>query len=162
MLIGSCNDAALALANYASHASGSDFVDLMNKQAQILRMQNSKFSNPMGFDSDGNYSTAGDLKLLISAIEQLSAFTDLGRRGSYSFSGSLNKTYYTRSTNSLIKNHSDIQAIKTGFTNEAHGAMATKFDIGSHQIVILVLDSQNRESDTLKLKAAVTESFNWD
>jgi hypothetical protein len=40
--------------------------------------------------------------------------------------------------------------------------MATKVEIGGHQIVILVLDSQNRESDTLKLKSAVESSFDWN
>lgn len=162
MLIGSCNDASLALARYVSQATGKDFMDLMNSQAKILGMENSEFSNPMGFDSDGNYSTAEDLKLLISAVEKLSAFTDLGRRVSYQFTGSLGKIYYTSATNILIKNHPDIQAIKTGFTNEANGAMVTKINIGSHQIIILVLDSQSRESDTLKLKEAVEGSFNWE
>lgn len=162
MLIGSCNDAALALSRYTEQVLGSNFVALMNRQAEILGMQNTKFSNPMGFDSRNNYSTAEDLKLLISAVEKLSVFTDLGRRTDYSFTGTLNQTYFTRTTNSLLKNHPEIQAIKTGYTNEAHGAMATKIGIGRHQIVILVLDSQNRENDTLKLKAAVSESFNWD
>ena len=162
MLIGSCNDGALALADYASQASSDNFVKLMNRQANVLGMQNSSFSNSMGFDSSGNYSTAQDLKLLITATQQLSAFTDLGRRTGYEFSGTGGKTYFTLATNTLIKDHPDIQAIKTGFTDEASGAMAVKASIGSHQIVILVLGSQNRESDTLKLKAAVESSFNWN
>jgi len=162
MLIGSCNDAAKALAEFTSRSSGNDFVELMNRQAAALGMQNSSFSNPMGFDSSGNYSTAEDLKLLITATQQLSAFTDLGRRTDYTFTGTKGKTYFTIATNSLIKDYPDIQAIKTGFTDEANGAMATKINIGDHQIVILVLDSQNREDDTLKLKAAVESNFAWE
>ncbi len=162
MLIGSCNDAALALADFTSQASGANFVLLMNRQAAGLGMSNSNFSNPMGFDSSNNYSTAEDLKLLITATQQLSAFTDLGRRIGYEFTGKGGKNYSTVATNTLIKNYPDIQAIKTGFTNEANGAMATKVEIGGHQIVILVLDSQNRESDTLKLKSAVESSFDWN
>lgn len=159
MLIGSCNDAAKALADFTSQVSEGNFVELMNRQAASLGMLNSSFANSMGFDNSGNYSTAEDLKLLIIATQRLSAFTDLGRRTDYKFSGSANKTYLTLATNTLIKNHPDIQAIKTGFTSEANGAMATKINAFGHQIVILVLDSQNRESDTLKLKAAVETSF---
>lgn len=162
MLIGSCNDAALALADYSSQSSGDNFVDLMNRQAKQLGMLNSSFSNPMGFDSNGNYSTAEDLKLLITVTQQLSAFTDLGRRTAYTFVGAEGKTYYTAATNTLIKEHPDIQAIKTGFTDEANGAMATKISISGHQIIILVLDSQNRERDTLKLKSATASSFDWN
>lgn len=162
MLVGSCNDAALALADFTAQASDNNFIALMNRQAKELGMLNSNFSNPMGFDSRGNYSTAEDLKVLITATQRLSAFTDLGRRSIYKFSGTAGKTYSTLTTNTLIKRHPDIQAIKTGFTDEASGAMATKVSLAGHQIVILVLDSQNRESDTLKLKAAITSSFNWN
>ena len=162
MLIGSCNDAAKALADFTSQTTGENFVELMNRQADALGMTNSNFGNPMGFDSNNNYSTAEDLKLLITATQRLSAFTDLGRRTGYEFSGSEGKIYFTSATNTLIKNHPDIRAIKTGFTNEANGAMAVKAKISSHDIVILVLDSQNRESDTLKLKAAAESSFDWN
>lgn len=161
MLVGSCNDAAKALADFTTQSSGSNFVDLMNGQAAVLGMVNSSFSNPMGFDNSSNYSTAEDLKLLIANTQHLSVFTGLGRLTSYKFSGSLGKTYSAAATNLLIKNHPDIQAIKTGYTNEANGAMATKVTLGGHQIIILVLDSQNREGDTLKLKSAIETSFDW-
>ena len=156
MLIGSNNDAALALAN---HTAGQNFVSLMNKQAQDLGMANTSYANPLGFDNSDNYSTADDLKLLITQTQKLAAFTDLGRRTSYKFTGSLEKTYSTVATNTLLKDHPDIQAIKTGFTAGANGAMATKIQIGSHQIVILVLDSGDREGDTLKLKNLVSQDF---
>jgi D-alanyl-D-alanine carboxypeptidase len=162
MLIGSCNDAAKALAEFISLSSGNNFIELMNRQAKSLGMLNSNFSNPMGFDSSNNYSTAEDLKLLITATQQLSAFTDLGRRIDYTFTGTKGKTYFTVATNNLIKNYPDIQAVKTGFTDEANGAMATKVTISGQQIIILVLDSQNREEDTLKLKAAITSDFDWN
>jgi serine-type D-Ala-D-Ala carboxypeptidase (penicillin-binding protein 5/6) len=162
MLIGSCNDAALALADYVAKATGSNFVNLMNNQAASLGMANTSFANPMGFDSVNNYSTAQDLKLLIMATQKLSVFTDLGRRSGYSFASLSGQNYSTVATNTLIKNHPDIEAIKTGFTNEANGAMATKVDIAGHQIVILVLDSQNRELDTLRLKNILESNFDWN
>lgn len=161
MLIGSCNDAAKALANYTARVSASDFVDLMNQKAADLGMQNTSYQNPMGFDNSGNYSTAEDLKILITKEQKLSVFTDLGRRTGYEFLGDLGKTYYASATNKLLQKYPDIQAIKTGWTNEASGAMATKVDIGGREAVIVVLDSSNRESDTLKLKSAIESSFNW-
>ena len=161
MLIGSCNDAAKALANYTTLVSGSDFVGLMNQKAADLGLQNTSYQNPMGFDNSGNYSTVEDLKILIIQEQKLSVFTDLGRRINYEFLGSLGKAYYTSATNKLIQKYPDIQAIKTGWTDEANGAMATKVDIGGREVVIVVLDSQNRESDTLKLKAALESSFDW-
>jgi D-alanyl-D-alanine carboxypeptidase (penicillin-binding protein 5/6) len=158
MLIGSSNDAALALADFTVRDTDEDFPSLMNSYARVLGMQDSHFSNPMGFDSIYNYSTAEDLKALISVTEKLSVFTDLGRRPSYRFSGA-KKTYYTEATNKLIAGHPDIQAIKTGSTPAAGETMATKFNMGENDIIIIVLKSRDREGDTLKLKAAVQSSF---
>ncbi|MDR3642976.1 MAG: hypothetical protein P4L74_05115 [Candidatus Doudnabacteria bacterium] len=152
MLIGSCNDAAKALAGYVSRTTGENFIDLMNRQALNFGMNNTKFSNPMGFDSVNNYSTADDLKLLIAATQKLSAFTSLGRRNGFQFTSGEGNIYTATATNKLLQTHPNINAIKTGYTNEAHGAMATEVLENGHRVAILVLDSKNREGDTLDLK----------
>ncbi len=158
MLIGSTNDGALALAHFAS-GSTVDFVKLMNQEAEKLGMENSRFSNPIGFDSNQNYSSANDLKKLVSVTENLAAFKVLGKRLSYEFSGSLNQTYRTEATNKLIASYPDLEAIKTGYTANARGVMATKLNAFNRQIIILVLDSPDRESDTLELRKAILENF---
>ncbi len=161
MLIGSNNDAALALAHFAGGTNES-FVALMNQQAKEIGMTNSNFANPLGFDSDENYSTAADLKLLITKTEGLAAFSNLGRRTSYDFVGKQNWTYRAIATNKLLARHPDINAIKTGHTEYSGGAMATKIEKNGHEIVILVLGSANREQDTLKLKSLVETVFDWN
>jgi D-alanyl-D-alanine carboxypeptidase (penicillin-binding protein 5/6) len=159
MLIGSNNDAAVTLADFTSRTTGENFVDMMNHEAESLSMINTHFANPMGFDSPNNYSTAEDLKILISQVENLSSFTSLGRETSYKFTSDDGVNYKTVSTNKLLASHPDIEAIKTGYTEQAQGAMATKFNLGTRQVVILVLDSQNREGDTLTLKQQIETNF---
>ncbi len=159
MLVGSVNDAALTLANHTEQATGKKFTDLMNAQARILGMQKSNFSNPTGFDSQYNYSTAKDLKNLIEITQRLAVFKNLGRRNSYSFSGESRSNYSTQATNKLIEQYPDLSAIKTGYTKGAGGAMATKLDYKGHEIVILVLDSKDREEDTLRIRQAVITNF---
>jgi D-alanyl-D-alanine carboxypeptidase (penicillin-binding protein 5/6) len=67
LIVQSGNDAALTLAlNIAGSESG--FVDMMNKEAQLLGMRNTHFSNPSGLPDAQNYSTAADLALLAAAI----------------------------------------------------------------------------------------------
>lgn len=161
MLIGSCNDAGLALSDFTALKTGKEFVDLMNLQAKELKMEDTNFSNPLGFDSAENYSSANDLKILISNVEKLAAFTNLGRRTEYNFLGSANKTYHTKATNKLIYNHPDIQAIKTGYTNNSGGAMATKISVDGNEIILIVLGSQDREGDTLKLKKIISQNYSF-
>ncbi|MEK7161466.1 MAG: serine hydrolase [Patescibacteria group bacterium] len=161
MLVGSNNDAALALVYFVG-GTKENFVYLMNEQAKKIGMRNSNFSNPLGFDSLENYSTASDLKLLITQAENLAAFSNLGRKTGYDFTGKLGKKYHASTTNKLIANHPDINAIKTGYTEISGGAMATKIEKKGREIVILVLGSPNREEDTLKLKGLLETSFDWN
>ena len=67
LIIQSGNDAAITLAvNIAGSEAG--FVDMMNKEAKRLGMQDTQFANPVGLSSAQHYSSAYDLALLAAAI----------------------------------------------------------------------------------------------
>jgi D-alanyl-D-alanine carboxypeptidase (penicillin-binding protein 5/6) len=67
LIVQSGNDAAIVLAvNIAGSEAG--FVDLMNKEAKRLGMNNTRFSNPSGLPDAGHYSSAADLAKLAAAI----------------------------------------------------------------------------------------------
>lgn len=161
MLVGSCNDAALTLANHVQDFTNRDFVGLMNEQAQALGMTNSHFSNPLGFDSPGNYSTASDLLKLVLATQKYSAFTSLGEKTLYSFAGSLDYTYTCVATDKLIGRHREIEAVKTGFTQGAGQAMITKITQNSHSVFVIVLGSKDRQVDTLELEQQIFQNTIW-
>lgn len=67
LIVQSGNDAAITL---ALHIAGSEagFVDLMNKEAKRLGMNNTRFANPAGLPDAQHYSTAHDLALLAAAV----------------------------------------------------------------------------------------------
>lgn len=159
MLIGSANDAALALADHTESATGRNFTDLMNQKAKNLNMSNSNFSNPLGFDSTGNYSTADDLKQAVNVLQQLSAFTSLGRRTGYSFSSSAGKIFKIQSTNKLLETHPEMEAVKTGFTENSKGSIIAKVNWSGRKIIIIVLGSQDREKDLVNLEREIMESY---
>jgi D-alanyl-D-alanine carboxypeptidase len=160
MLIGSANDAAKALANQTTRVTGLNFVETMNFEAKSLGMQNSNFSNPMGFDSDRNFSTANDLKKIILATQQLGAFKNVSRYRSYAFKeATLKKAFKIESTNKLIASHPEIEAIKTGYTDNSLGALAIRVNTQSASYVILVLGSKDRETDALTLENILLSSI---
>jgi D-alanyl-D-alanine carboxypeptidase (penicillin-binding protein 5/6) len=162
MLVGSENDAAKILGMWATTQNQKDFVEQMNQKARDLGMSNSEFSNPMGFYSAHNYSTVNDLKKLVDETQKFSAFTLLGKKTDYTFTTKSGQEYRALATNKLIKNHSDIYAIKTGYTKESLGAMATKALIKNHPVIIIVVGSNDREGDTLRLKDAVEKNVEWE
>lgn len=67
LIVQSGNDAAITLAvNIAGSEAG--FVDMMNKEAKRLGMNNTHFSNPVGLSAAQHYSSAYDLALLAAAV----------------------------------------------------------------------------------------------
>lgn len=64
-LLTSANDAVEVLKEGIDSIYGTGtFVEAMNKKSQILGLKNTHFSNPQGFDSKFNYSSAKDLTVL--------------------------------------------------------------------------------------------------
>ncbi len=67
LLVQSGNDAAITLAvNIAGSEAG--FVEMMNKEAKRLGMNNTHFANPVGLPDAQHYTTASDLAVLTAAI----------------------------------------------------------------------------------------------
>ncbi len=161
MLLGSANDAAKALSNHSFLGGGTEFVKNMNRVAGALGMQNSNFSNPLGFDSQNNYSTAEDLKKLVEETQKLAAFKNIGRRTEYSFISTQGNSYSVKATNKLVGLYPEIEAIKSGQTPAAKQSLISKVNKNGHSIVIIVLSSQNREKDTLDLENLVFDNFSW-
>lgn len=159
MLIGSANDAASALGSYIQSVTDKPMVELMNDEAKLLGMKSTHYENPIGWDSELNYSTANDLKLLLDTIRPMPLFSSLDRKLSYSFTSEIGNSYSVKATNSLLSSDPDIHAIKTGYTDEAQGAMITAIHKNDIKFVIIVLGSPDRESDTLLLKSQVLKSL---
>lgn len=159
MLVGSANDAAEVLAQATEKRTKKAFVQLMNETGQSLGMIGSHFDNPLGFDSEQNYSNAEDLSKLVDAVKTLPAFKVLGRKTEYAFRSLLGNRYFINSTNKLISRDPAIYAVKTGFTETAQGSLITQDDIAGKLVVIIVIGSPEREADTLKLKSAIGSGF---
>jgi D-alanyl-D-alanine carboxypeptidase len=162
MLVGSANDAAQAVANHTAKLTGKKFTTLMNDAASQLGMTGTRFSNPLGFDSETNYSTAADIQRLVQAIKQYPAFSLHARSGSYAFTSEQGTSYSVRATNKLVGTDREVYAIKTGYTEEALGAMVTEIRHNGHSFIIIVLASPDREEDTLKLKREIVKSYAWE
>lgn len=157
MLVGSANDAAISLSRYIERKQNRSFIDLMNQESKNLRMLDTRFSNPNGFDSETNYSSSNDLRILSGQLLAKKTFNSTWRATEYSFSGQLKTQYYTRATNILLQNYPDLHAIKTGFTAEAGGSMISLLKYGGKDYLLIVIGSPNREDDTVTIRQRILE-----
>ena len=159
ILVGSSNDAAQCLASTLESKLNLPLEEILNQKAQNLSLQNSHFNNALGFDSNNHYSSPYDVRVILGALFNYQNFNDLGRLTKYSFSSVNGRPYTAKATNKLIAAHPELYAIKTGFTPGAKEAMVTKFIHQNREIVIIVLSSDDRETDTLTLKERISKSF---
>lgn len=67
VVVSSANDACIAL---AEHIAGSEagFVKMMNARAKELGLTNTRYTNCVGFDESGHYSTARDIALITAEL----------------------------------------------------------------------------------------------
>lgn len=114
LILASGNDAAVALAEAAAGSVGS-FVRRMNRTARRLGLDNSSYSNPIGLDEPGNFSSAEDLVELTLRLRRDPIFRRIFDAPSAKLeSGARTRTVVNRNT--LVRTVPWINGVKTGYT----------------------------------------------
>ena len=115
ILIYSANDACYAVVQLFNENT-DDFLELMNKRAKQLGMNNTNFKNPDGLDQDGHYTTLSDLLILSKeVIDNYELLSIIMRKSFISNIEGDDKVYLN--TNKLIARN--FYGLKTGWTNDA-------------------------------------------
>ncbi len=166
MMIASGNDAAMALAEYNA-GSMENFVRKMNQKAEKLGLTDTHYSNPMGFDSGYNYSTAQDLALLSMYALQNEFLMEPVDFVKYEAESASGITHEYLSTNELLETGVglegvEVHGLKTGRTPEAGECLITVSTFPEdQQIMTVVLASEDRFSETQALIDWVYSSYTW-
>ena len=125
------------------------FVFLMNQRKDELGLRSTHFTNPAGKDAPENYSTARELARIAGEIfAKAPKIWDASRliEGEiYSRSG---KNYHFENTDILLKEFPALFGSKTGFTDEAGGALLMLYELAPEDpIVVVILKSEERFDD---------------
>jgi len=150
MLLPSANDAAQAIAD--NYPGGQDaFVKQMNEKAKSLHLNNTHYSDPIGLDDDGDYSTVVDMAHLASYAITNPTFAKITST-KYQTIYDLNytKPYLLINSNELL-GIDGVIGIKTGTTEGAGEVLVTSVVNNNHTYIIVVMDSDDRFGDTSKL-----------
>lgn len=133
--VASANDGCVAM---AEHIAGSEsaFVDMMNKRAQELGMENTHFMNTNGLDEDDHYSSARDVALMSRELlmhpgitEFTSIWTDELRGGKFKLAN----------TNKLVRFYTGANGLKTGSTSKALCCLSASAVRDDMQLIAVVL-----------------------
>ncbi|MDD5175466.1 MAG: D-alanyl-D-alanine carboxypeptidase [Sterolibacterium sp.] len=134
MIVQSGNDACIALAE-AIAGSEEAFVQMMNREAQRLGLQNTQFRNSTGLPDPQHYSTARDLAVLAAAvIRDFPDFYPFYSLKEYRYN---NITQHNR--NRLLWIDPQVDGIKTGHTDGAGFCLIASAKHGARRLLAVVL-----------------------
>ena len=134
----------------------------MNRKAVDFHLLDSVFSNPSGLDSTSHYSTAFDLSLLARELMKDQVLREMVRTQQVQIQNlSSNRRYYLYNTNLLLGIEPGVVGIKTGTTDLAGEALITQVEREGKQILIVVLGSQDRYSDTKQIIDWIFSHYQW-
>ena len=142
-LIGSANDAAVALAE-AVAGSEARFVELMNAKAAAIGAADTKFINPNGLPGPGQHITASDLaKVMNHALRYPKLKEIIGTRVA-EISTEKGKAIFLRNTNRLLWSDEELVGGKTGFTQKARHCFVCAAERANDTILVALLGSPSR------------------
>jgi D-alanyl-D-alanine carboxypeptidase (penicillin-binding protein 5/6) len=165
MLIESNNIAAVSLAEYSAGGI-QEFVELMNKKAEILGLKNTIFYSPTGLDREGenNHSTAYEVAQLVNYALEKPLIWDILKIQNSNLSSIDGKTKHRiKNTNLLLGKMENVIGGKTGFTDEAGECLTLVVEDPSkkHKIISVVLNADDRFLETEKLVEWTFDSYRW-
>jgi D-alanyl-D-alanine carboxypeptidase len=160
-LVDSANDAAYALAeNYPGGVS--KFVTEMNRVALELGLTNTHFENPIGFDNEGQYTTAVELaKQAIVGLQNPEFTKIVGTKSITVADEDFQHFHELKNVNELLGKVPGVSGVKTGFTNEGGEILVSEVKKNGHRVLIVILKSEDRFGETQSLMKWVFDNFEW-
>jgi D-alanyl-D-alanine carboxypeptidase len=135
LMLPSGTDASIVIAR-AVAGSRENFVAMMNRKAQELRLTHTHFSSPHGFGGGNHYSSADDLVTLANYAMRNPLFAQLVRRRTYDVRPTLyTHAYQWVNTNNLLASYQGADGVKTGWTNDAGVCLVFSARRNGHHLI---------------------------
>lgn len=153
MLLPSGNDAANAAAVRVAGSIGK-FVQLMNKKAEQLELNDTHFVTPSGLDddTDEHYSTAADMAKLAAEAMKNEDFRAICHLEKVELCyGNPPYDRWLINSNKLLKSCEGIVGVKTGFTDKARRCLVSACDRKNKELICVTLNAPDDWNDHSKL-----------
>lgn len=166
MLIGSSNEAAVALAR-TTGLTAEDFVQKMNDKAQGLGMIHSSFADVSGLDGN-NVSTASDLAILANVAFSQTDIFEAVRQSRYQLRPLEGSARWVYSTNQALNKSFGaageeyvIEAGKTGYVERSgYCFISQSRDSDGKRLITIILNSPALDQRFVDAKSLIYWTFN--
>ncbi len=156
IIIQSGNDASVAVAEYVA-GSEDAFVDLMNRHAQRMGMENTQFKNSTGWPAEGHYSSSMDMALLAQAIiNEHPEYYGLYKEKYFEF----NKIRQPN-RNKLLWRDPSVDGLKTGHTEEAGFCLTASAIRDDMRLIAVVMGTNSENARATETQKLLTYGFRY-
>lgn len=158
LMLRSGNDAAVVIANFVG-GSEENFVELMNKKAKFIGMNNTVFSNPHGLDEETkNYSTAYDMAKLSIYASKIPFYKEVTTTKYYDVKTDI-KSYSWVNRNKMLFTYPYLTSGKTGYTPKAGKTFVSTSKKDDLELTIVSLDDSDYYNNQEKLYNAMFDKY---
>jgi D-alanyl-D-alanine carboxypeptidase (penicillin-binding protein 5/6) len=144
-LMKSINSAAVALAEAAA-GSEQNFVALMNRKAKDIGAKNTLFANASGLPKGTQYSTAGDLVLIMKAALSYPLIREILGKKAWVVTTAEGREIFLENSNDLLWQTENVIGGKTGYTGNARHCFVCAIDTEKGPVFTAVLGARSRNS----------------
>lgn len=155
VIVASANDACVALAEYTA-GSEAQFVKQMNKRAKELGMKNTHYTNCVGYDENGHYSTAYDIAIVTAELMNHEVFYGWYLTWMDYLRGGATQLV---NTNKLIRYYDGIIGGKTGTTDNAGCCLTVCAERSDMRLIAVILGCENDEDRFDSAEALLDHGF---
>jgi D-alanyl-D-alanine carboxypeptidase (penicillin-binding protein 5/6) len=159
LMLPSGNDAALAIGRFLS-GSDAAFVQEMNRLLLRQGLRESHFSNPHGLGSPDHVTSAYDLAMLSRYGMSLPGFREVVTTAAWTAQGS--RVLPLANVNRFLYSYPDADGLKTGYTRRSGQTLAASATRNGHRLYAIILNSQTRDADAIKLLDWAFANLVWD
>lgn len=162
LLLESGNDVAMDLAeNYPG--GYNEIVKAMNQKARDLGMNDTNFTNVSGIDNYRHETTVHDMSILSATAIKNPLFAQIVNTREKKIKAQNNEIIHAlKNTNELLGTVDGVLGIKTGWTSLAGDCLITSIERDGHIVIITLLGSTDRFSETKKLIDWVFANHKWE
>ena len=158
-LVPSENDAADSLA-ITDSGSVSAFTDKMNAKMAQWGISGTHFASASGLADSDNYSTAAALAKIAGLALINPVIGETVSKPAISVTSGAGRTYNLKSTNNLLAS-GQFYGIKTGYTLLAGECFVGLARINGHDVITVVLGSNDRFGATTTLTNFIGRTWQW-
>ncbi|HWV16935.1 MAG TPA: D-alanyl-D-alanine carboxypeptidase family protein [Cellvibrio sp.] len=154
VIIQSGNDATIALAEYIS-GDEQAFVDMMNKKARDLGMEETHFADASGMPAENHFTSARDLsKLARAIINDHPDYYHLYAEKSYTYNN-----IRQPNRNLLLERDRTVDGLKTGNTEEAGYCLVASAKREATRLIAVILGAKSDEARATEAQKLLNYGF---